>query len=82
MSEVTDLIIPVLKRIQTDIAELKTGQDRLAAKVDGLTGRFDALEGYLTFSMGLTSRNTADIDTIREDIKEMRRTFVAGEATP
>ncbi len=82
MSEVTDLIMPVLRRLQSDMSDLKAGQEKLTEKVDGLSNRMDAFEGYFTYTMGPTGRNAADIDAIREDIEDMRRTFKPVDVAP
>lgn len=61
MSEVTDLVLPILKGIQSDIAELKRDVGGLKVDVGGLTERMDAFEDYFTYTMGLTQQNKADI---------------------
>lgn len=75
MSEVTDLLMPVLRKIQSDLAELRGEISEVRGDVRGIAERMDAFEGYFTYTMGLTSRNTADIEAVREDMKEMRRQF-------
>ncbi len=82
MSEVTDLIMPVLRKIQSDVSDLRAEMTEMRGDVRGIFERMDAFEGYFTYTMGLTSRNSADIETIREEIKEMKRTFQPREAAP
>jgi septal ring factor EnvC (AmiA/AmiB activator) len=75
MPEPTDAIMPILQRIQADIADVKKDVQRVDGKVDGVSGqvaalaeRMDAFEDYFTFTMGLTQRNTADIKRMRSQI--------------
>ena len=58
MCEVSDIVVPILQRIQTDLGDVKrdladTKHD-LAAKFDAVTGRMDAFEDYFTCTMGVT----------------------------
>ena len=86
MSEVTDLVMPVLQKIQQDMQDMRRGVEGrisgLSDKMDGLASRMDAFEGYFTYTMGLTSRNTADIEVVREEMKELRRQFAAVDPAP
>jgi hypothetical protein len=55
MSEVTDVVVPILQRIRADIGELKR-------KVETMSERLDKIESYVPYSLGLISQNKADID--------------------
>lgn len=68
MSEVTDLILPILKGIQSDIADLKRDVGALKTDFGGLTVRMDSFEDYFTYTMGLTQQNKADIKRMRSEI--------------
>jgi hypothetical protein len=57
MSEVTDIVLPILKGIQSDIADLKRDAGALKGDVGGLAERMDAFEDYFTYTMGLTQQN-------------------------
>ena len=61
MSEVTDIVVPILQRLQTDMGEVKR-------KLEALTDRMDAFEDYFTYTMGLTQQHTLDIKRLRTDI--------------
>ncbi len=54
MSEVTDVILPILQRIQADISDLKRKVDLLTERMDRMTERMDTFEDYFTYTMGLT----------------------------
>jgi hypothetical protein len=65
MPKPTDTIMPILQRIQSDLAEVKRElsetKHHLGAKMDAVTERMDGFEDYFTYTMGLTQRNKADI---------------------
>jgi hypothetical protein len=76
VSEVSDIIVPILQRIQADVGEVKrdladTKHD-LAAKIDAVPARMDAFEDYFTYTMGVTQQNKADIHRIRTEIAAIR----------
>lgn len=79
MSEVTDVVVPILRTIQADLSGLDKKVDKVDGKVDGLAERMGAFEGYFTYTMGLTSRNTSDIETVRQDMAEMKERLAALE---
>lgn len=79
MPEPTDAILPILQRIQADIADVKKDVQRVDGKVDRLSGqvtgiseRMDAFEDYFTYTMGLTQQNTADIKRMRSEIAAIK----------
>ena len=65
MAEPTDAIMPILQRIQSDIADVKRDLggkiDSVSGQVHEMTERMDAFEDYFTYTMGLTQQNKADI---------------------
>jgi len=71
MVEPTDAIMPILQRIQTDVATIARDLAALARKVDAHTGKLDAIEGYLTYQLGISSRTIADVETLKSDIREI-----------
>jgi hypothetical protein len=79
MSEVTDLIMPDLCKMQSDLAEVRGDVTEVRGDVRGIAERMDAFDGYFTYTMGLTARDTADIEAVREDMKEMRRQFMSAD---
>jgi hypothetical protein len=68
MSEVTDIVLPILKGIQSDIGDLKRDVGGLKVDVSGLAERLDAFEDYFTYTMGLTEQNKVDIRHMRSEI--------------
>jgi len=72
MSEVTDIIVPILQRMQADLGDLKRKADVLTERMDGLTERMEAFEDYFTYTMGLTQQNKADMGRIRKEITAIK----------
>jgi hypothetical protein len=77
MAEPTDVIVPILQRIQADIADSKRD---LGSRLDSVTEtlshhseKLEAIEGYLTYGLGLTARNSADIETLKSEIDDIRK---------
>jgi hypothetical protein len=56
MVEPTDAILPILQRIQADVAMLTRDLSALTSKVDVQGQKLDAIKGYLTYQLGVTSR--------------------------
>jgi uncharacterized protein YydD (DUF2326 family) len=72
VSEVSDIVVPILHRIQADLGDvnrdLADTKHDLAAKIDAVTERTDAFEDYFTYTMDVTQQNKADIHRIRTEI--------------
>ena len=79
MAKASDAIIPILRKIQQDLPDLKRGQEKMDSRFDALNERMDVFEGYFTSTMGLTQQNKADIDLIRRDIGEIKRRLASIE---
>ena len=74
MSEVTDVVLPILQRIQADVADIKR-------EVNTLTERMDKIESYVTYSLGVISQNKADLDRQGRSLLEIARRVEALEKT-
>jgi hypothetical protein len=79
MAEPADAVLPILRNIQSDLGDVKRTQLRQGAVLDAQTEKLDSIEGYLTFSLGIQQRHVADIETIKEQIVEMKRRISALE---
>jgi hypothetical protein len=53
MSEVQDLVLPILQRIQSDIADLKTDMASVKSTLQEHSERFEEIEIYLAYASGL-----------------------------
>jgi len=72
MSEVTDLILPILQGTQSDIADLKRDVGSLRTDFGELTERMDSFEDYFTYTIGLPQQNKADIKRMRSEIAAIK----------
>lgn len=89
MPEPIDMIVPMLQRMQTDIADIKRDttriSDRMTAveqRMGGLEERFEAIGTYITFTTGLHAQNRADVETHAEEIIEIKKRLDALESAP
>jgi hypothetical protein len=82
MAEPIDVIVPSPQRIQTDIRALKGDMAALRVESAQHSTKLEAIEGYLTYRLGLTTRNVADIEAIQAQIAEIKRRLEALEARP
>jgi hypothetical protein len=73
MPEPTDVILPILQRIQTDVAALNRKVDAQGTTLAQHTNKLDAIEGYLTYQLGITTRTIADVEALKTDILEIKR---------
>lgn len=69
MSEVTDLVMPVLQRIQADLADVKRTLAQHSEKHDDHTRRFEEMEIYIAYETGLSTQNKADLQAIKKRVK-------------
>ena len=79
MSEVTDIVLPILQRIQTELADLKRQVISLDGRVDAMSESFAKIESYITYSLGLISQNKADLDRQGRALLEIGRRVEALE---
>ena len=77
MPEPIDAVFPILQRIQGEVAETKR---ELGRKIDANTAtlgeqgrKLDAIEGYLTYSLGITTRNIADVEVLKTEIQAIKQ---------
>jgi len=84
MPEPTDAVLPILRRIQENLAE--TGRE-LGRKIDSHTRilashseKLDSIEGYLVYQLGLSDR--ADIQALQAKMKAMEKRVTALERPP
>ena len=73
MAEPTDAILPILQPIQADIAALTRKVDAQGEVLAEHTEKLNAIEGYLTYQLGISSRTIADVETLKSDIREIKK---------
>jgi|HubBroStandDraft_6_1064221.scaffolds.fasta_scaffold103104_2 hypothetical protein len=75
----TDAVMPILRRIQEDLAETRR---ELGRKIDSHSEKLDSIEGYLVYQLGLNSRDRADIQPLQAKTKAMEKRVTALERPP
>jgi hypothetical protein len=82
----TDAVMPILRRIQEDLAETRR---ELGRKIDSHTRmlashgeKLGSIEGYLIHQLGLSSRDRADIQALQAKTKAMEKRVTALERPP
>ena len=79
MSEIRDMVVPLLQNIQAEQKALRARVDGIAENVVELKDEFDTIKGYITYQMGLTSQQQVQIEDIRKDIADLKRRMAAVE---
>ena len=80
MSEATDLIMPVLRNIQQEIAGLKTDVRDLKADSTAQQELMEGIKTYITYTIGLHSENKVDIETLNQWKADVDRRLALLEA--
>lgn len=65
MSEVTDLVMPILQKIQQELSSLRGKVDDIAERQLEQGEALDDLKRYVTFHMGFTMQHASDISDIK-----------------
>ena len=76
MAEPTDAVLPILRRIQADIADSRR---ELGETLADQGERLESIESYLTYELGLTTRAKADIKSFKAEMKAIKRRVAALE---
>lgn len=71
MSEVTDLVMPVLQRIQADMAALRAKTDDIASVSAETREDVGELRRFITYAMGLTSQQMVRIEEMEKRFEAM-----------
>ncbi|MGL5114925.1 MAG: hypothetical protein ACRC7C_06325 [Beijerinckiaceae bacterium] len=77
MSEIKDIVMPMLQKMQLDMA---TNFRRIDGKITNISenvaemkDELDTIKGYITFSMGLTTQHQSAIADFRKEMADMKR---------
>ena len=65
-------MLPILRNIQSDLADVKRTVEQVKIKVDSVEERMDSFEDYFTYPMGLTARNQMDVKKLQSDVRALR----------
>ena len=87
MVEPTDAIMPILQRIQADIADIRRVQDdhtnRLTEMGEALTQhtrQLNEMNGYMSFSLSIITRHTGENEAVRGELDAIKRRLARLEA--
>ncbi|NBC20156.1 MAG: hypothetical protein GVY06_03760 [Alphaproteobacteria bacterium] len=72
MSEPEYQTLEVLKRIQSELTAIRSEVGDNKRLLEEAVEEREALAGYITHAVGLSSETRVDIDMIRKEIKEMQ----------
>jgi DNA-directed RNA polymerase subunit F len=89
MSEVTDLVMPVLQKIQADLAEVKRVQadhsqrfEQIDQRFGQIDQRFEDMEIYLAYATGIETQNKQDLRKVKDEIRSVKQRLGALETRP
>jgi DNA-directed RNA polymerase subunit F len=89
MSEVTDLVMPVLQKIQADLAEVKRVQaehserfERIDERFEQIDHRFEDMEIYLAYATGIETQNKQDLRKVKDEIRNVKKRLETLETRP
>ena len=69
MSEVTDVVLPVLQKIQAEISSMRASLNEVRVTQVEQSEKLDELSRYFTVMFGHVSRHEIDIDEMRKRLK-------------
>jgi chromosome segregation ATPase len=92
--EAIDAILPILQRIQGDIAtirgdivDIRRVQDDHGRRLDEIvtvlahhTGRLNEMNGYISFTLNTVSRHTGESEAVRSELDAIKRRLARLEA--
>jgi len=73
VSEIKDMVMPMLKSIQTEQRAMRARVDGIAENMAEIKDDLDVIKGYTTFHMGLTTQNQSDIADLRKDLADLKK---------
>jgi len=82
MSELTDLVLPILQKVQTDLSEMKRDLAEVKRVQSEHGQRFEDLEIYLAYPTGLASQSKADVRSVKSEIRAIKQRPETLETSP
>jgi len=82
MSEVTDLVMPVLQKIQAELADVKRVLALHSEKHEEHTRRFEDMEIYLAYATGIETQNKQDLRKVKDEIRNVKKRLETLETRP
>jgi hypothetical protein len=75
VSEVTDLVLPILQRMQADLADVKRVQAEHSRQLEDI-------EIHLAYATGIASQNKFDVTSVKTELAKLKRAIEAREPQP
>lgn len=75
MSEIKDVVLPILKNIQADNAAIKTGIGALKENTGRMDMRMKAIESHMSGFMSTTRYLEGEIDELRGRVEQLEETI-------
>ena len=72
MPEPTDAIMPILQRIQADVADMKRDMSEIKQTLNDHTVRLRDMNGFLSFNLNVVSRHNSEIDVLRDELNALK----------
>jgi hypothetical protein len=81
MAEPDDVIVPILRNIQTNITRLEGKIDDNGEKLLDVSERVEAMQGLMHYHLGMTTEQQHPIASIQKQIKELEKRVAVLEDT-
>lgn len=73
MSEVKDIVLPILQKMQTDMGALRGKVDGISENVLDVKEKLGSVEGLMTWHLGLTSEGRHAIEELQKSLKALEQ---------
>lgn len=73
MSEIENLVLPILQKIQGDLSALRAKADDIAESQLGHGEKLEEIERYMTLHMGVTMQNKLNVDDMLNSIRTLEQ---------
>lgn len=77
----TDMIVPMLQKMQADLSHVRLKVDSLDARVGNVERQLEAFGPYITYTVGLHAQDRVDIDRHEQEISEIKQRLKTLEDT-
>jgi hypothetical protein len=77
MTEITDLVMPILKKLQANMSALEARSVDISEKVLENSEKIDDMKNYLTYHMGVTLQHKHDNDQHKLSIDDLKDELAA-----
>lgn len=77
MPEPVDITVPLLQRLQGDLAEfrgeMRGEMRRIGERLEQNAEKLETIETHLTFGLGLIVQSAADVEALQNEMKDIKR---------